>query len=62
MVTTDADGSSHYTEFAVILPSGLRVGPMCQAEAAHLAAERGGTITRRQITHGPWHTLTEVNA
>lgn len=56
MVTTDPDGGTHYDEYAVILPSGLRVGPMCQAEAHHLATERGGTVITRQITRSPWRT------
>lgn len=57
MVTTDVDGSTYWTEYAVALPSGLTVGPMCQAEAHHLATERGGTVMQRRITHSPWHHL-----
>lgn len=56
MVTTDPDGSTQWTEYAVTLPSGLTAGPMCQAEAQHLATERGGTVISRQITRSPWRT------
>lgn len=61
MVTTDPDGGSHYYEYAVT-HNGHTFGPFTKTAAERLAAETGGTITRRQITHGPWHTLTEANA
>ena len=61
MVATDVDGGTYYFEYAVT-HNGHTFGPLARTAAERLATETGGTITRRQITHGPWHTLTEVNA
>ena len=53
-VMHETDGSTSWMEYAVVRPAGGTVGPMSRGEAERLAAEIGGTVMSRRITHGAW--------
>lgn len=56
MSDVDADGSQFWFEYAVRRPGtvGNALGPLSRQEAVRLAAEIGGTVIRRRITHSAW--------